>query len=106
MPDDTGDDIYRVILRGETAEAPDISALREALEEKFFSLQLRDETSLCRDIWENAGEDSLRGQFISRLRKAYDAAEQDTERERIVQAARWGLAALDRREEVVRHADQ
>lgn len=106
MPDDTGDDIYRVILRGETAEAPDISALREALEGKFFSLQLRDETSLCRDIWENAGEDSLRGQFISRLRKAYDAAEQDTERERIVQAARWGLAALDRREEVVRHADQ
>lgn len=106
LPDDTNDDIYRIILRGETAEAPDISALHAELESSFFSLQLRDETSLCRDIWENAGEDSLRGQFLSRLRKAYDAAAQNSERERIVQAARWGLAALDRREEVVRHADQ
>lgn len=106
LPDGTGDDIYRLILRGETAEAPDISALKHALEDRFFSLQIRDETELRRDVWEKAGEDSLRGQFLARLRKEYDEAKYETERERIVQAARWGLAALDRREEVVRHADQ
>lgn len=106
LPATTADDIYRLILRGETAEAPDISALRAALEDRFFSLQLRDETTLRRDIWEKAGEDSLRGQFLARLRKQYDAAQYEPERERIVQAVRWGLAALDRREEVVRHADK
>ena len=106
MPDGTENDIYRLILRGETAEAPDVSALRAAFEDSFFSLQIRDETSLRRDVWEKAGEDSLRGQFLSRLRKKYDEAKDEAERERTVQAARWGLAALDRREEVVRHADQ
>lgn len=98
-------DIYRIILRGETEEAPDISTLRLALENKFYSLQLRDETVLRRDIWEKAGEDNLRGQFLQRLRIAYDNAKYESEREKIVQAARWGLAALDKREEVVRHDD-
>lgn len=46
-----------------------MSALRAAFEERFFSLQIRDETSLRRDVWEKAGEDSLRGQFLARLRK-------------------------------------
>lgn len=106
LPEAADDDIYRLILRGEAAEAPDMSALRAAIEDRFFSLQIRDETTLRRDIWEKAGEDSLRGQFLARLRKQYDAAKYEPERERIVQAARWGLAALDRREEVVRHADK
>lgn len=103
---DTQRDIYRIILRGETDEAPDINALRQALEERFYSLQLRDETVLRHDIWERSGEDSLRGQFLQRLRSAYDKAKDETEREIIVQAARWGLAALDKREEVVTHDDQ
>lgn len=103
---DTQNDIYRIILRGETDDAPDLNALRNALEGRFYSLQLRDETVLRRDIWEKAGEDSLRGQFLQRLRTAYDKAKTDSERELIVQAARWGLAALDNREEVVRHDDR
>ena len=106
LPDGTENDIYRLILRGEAEEAPDVSALRAAFEERFFSLQIRDETSFRRDVWEKAGEDSLRGQFLARLRKKHDEAKSEKDRERIVQAARWGLAALDRREEVVRHADQ
>ena len=102
---DTKSDIYRIILRGETDDAPDMNSLRQALEGRFYSLQLRDETVLRRDIWEKAGEDSLRGQFLQRLRSAYDMAKDESERERIVQAVRWGLAALDKREEVVTHDD-
>ena len=105
LNDNMQNDIYRIILRGETEDAPDISTLRQALENRFYSLQLRDETLLRRDIWEKAGEDSLRGQFLQRLRVAYDNAKYDNEREKIAQAARWGLAALDKREEVVRHDD-
>lgn len=105
LNDNTQNDIYRIILRGETEDAPDISTLRQAFENRFYSLQLRDETLLRRDIWEKAGEDSLRGQFLQRLRTAYENAKYDSEREKIAQAARWGLAALDKREEVVRHDD-
>ncbi len=103
LPENTESDIYRIILRGETDEAPDISLLRQKLEGSFYSLQIRDETVLRRDIWEKAGEDNLRGQFLMRLKKAYETAANDAEREKIVQAVRWGLAALDKREEVVRH---
>ena len=92
-------------MRGETDTAPDISALKSALEDKFFSLQLRDETTLRRDIWEKAGEDSLRGLFLQKLKAMIEKAPDENEKEKIVQAARWGLAALDKREEVVRHDD-
>ena len=47
-----------------------------------------------------AGTDTLRGLFLAALRQAYDAAESESAREQITQAARWGLAALDRDEEV------
>lgn len=105
LPEDTENDIYRIILRGETDSAPDIDKIKESLENRFFSLQLRDETSLRRDIWEKAGEDSLRGLFLQKLKTMLEKAKDDKEKEKIVQAARWGLAALDKREEVVRHED-
>lgn len=105
LPENTENDIYRIILRGETDSAPDMAELKEKLESRFFSLQLRDETSLRKDIWEKAGEDSLRGLFLQKLRKMLEKAGDEEEKERIVQAARWGLAALDKREEVVRHED-
>lgn len=103
LPQDTKDDIYRIILRGETEQAPRLNELYDRLGDGFFALQLRDETVLRRDVWESAGEDSLRGQFIMRLKTALDNAKTEEERERITQAARWGLAALDGREEVLCH---
>lgn len=84
---------------------PDLSRLRRNLDDCFFSLQLRDETRLRQDVWERAEEDSLRGIFLRKLREKYNSA-QSEERELIEQAARWGLAALDNMEEVVRHEDK
>ena len=37
----------------------------------------------------------------AQLKQKYDAADSDRDRETIVMAARWGLAALDHDEEVV-----
>ena len=65
-----------------------------------FALDLRDETRLRQDVWAGAGDDTLRGLFLLSLRRKLDAAETEAERERITMAARWGLAALDRDEEV------
>ena len=89
------------MLTGETDRAPNPAALRAALEGRVFALQLRDETRACRDLWARAGEGTLRGQFLARLKQQYDAADSDRARETIVMAARWGLAALDHDEEVV-----
>lgn len=100
LPANTQNDIYRLILTGETDEAPDLGAVRRAAEDRFFALQLRDMTRLRRDVWEKSGEDTLRGLFLKKLREVYDSAKTDDEREKVQQAARWGLAALDNREEV------
>ncbi len=106
LPDDTVRDIYRITLTGEADEPPDLRRLQSGLSELFFELQLRDETRLRRDLWESAGEDTLRGLFLKKLRARYDMARDEQERVRIEQAARWGLAALDNAEEVIRHDDQ
>lgn len=100
LPENTENDIYRIVLSGECAAAPKVGELCDALGDRFFALQIRDCTRPRRSLWESAGEDSLRGQFLRRLKSAYDSAP-DGEKERIAQAARWGLAALDKREELV-----
>ena len=106
LPDETVRDIYRIILTGETDVPPDLTRLHENLSEFFFELQLRDETHLRADVWERAGDDSLRGLFLERLHERYNTAKTERERVHIEQAARWGLAAIDNREEVIRHDDQ
>ena len=105
LPDDTVRDIYRIVLHGEVETPPDLRSLYHNLSELFFELQLRDETRPRRDLWEAAGEDSLRGLFLARLKERWESARTDEERALAEQAARWGLAALDRGEEVAQHED-
>ena len=100
LPPGAAQHIFRITLTGECAHAPNLAQIRAALEGQVFALQLRDETRLQRDVWAMAGTDTLRGLFLAALRQAYDAAESESAREQITQAARWGLAALDRDEEV------
>ena len=105
IPDDSVRDVYRITLTGEVDEAPDLNHLRQNLSELFFELQLRDETRTRQSLWEKAGDDTLRGLFLKKLKRQYDEAPDESARREIEQAARWGLAALDNREEAVRHED-
>lgn len=100
LPDDTQNDIYRIVLTGETDGSVDAALLRNSLEGLFFHLQILDETILARDIWEKAGSETLRGLFLARMRKLYDSAADEEGRAKAEQAARWGLAALDNMEGV------
>ena len=104
LGDDTGRDVYRITLTGELDAPPDLNRLQLNLCDMFYALQLRDQTRLKESVWERAGDDSLRGLFLKKLRAAHDAAG-ETEQALIEQAARWGLAALDHREEVLVHDD-
>lgn len=94
LPAGTENDIYRLILRGECAAAPDINAIAGALSGRFFALDIRDATRPARNIWEGADGDGLRGLFLKKMKAKYDAAD-EASRQQIINATRWGLAALD-----------
>ncbi|NLV51141.1 MAG: DNA repair exonuclease [Clostridiales bacterium] len=98
LPGETGMDIYRIILTGETESAPDTAALAAALSPRFFSLEIKDETRPAGDQWDGAGDDTLRGLFIKRLRARFEAASDEDERQTAIRALRLGLAALDNRD--------
>ena len=99
LPPSTAEDLYRIVLTGETTESgADAQALEEALADRFYALEIRDRTRMAEDIWQRAGEDSLRGLFLRELRTRWDAAQSDEERETVTRAARFGLAALDHRD--------
>ena len=98
LPEDARRDIFRIVLTGQ-AEAIDLRALQDRFSSRVFSLDLRDETHPPRSLWAGAGEDTLRGLFLARLRAQYDAADSDQQRRRIALAARLGTAAMDGRED-------
>ncbi len=99
LPPDTRQDLYRILLTGETeAGGVDTAALREIFAERFYSLELRDYTRLREDLWAGSGENSLRGLFLRELKSKWEAAQTERDRQIITQAARLGLAALDRRD--------
>ncbi len=97
LPQDTAEDICRLCLTGTPEEPVRLPLLEQSLAGRFFALQLRDGTSVRREVWDKCGEDTLRGLFLQELRQAYDGAD-ETERRRIELAARFGVAAMDNRE--------
>ena len=97
LPEGAQNDIYRVILTGE-ADSVDTAALQAALAPRFYALTIRDETRPRRALWAGAEEDTLRGLFLQALKAQYDAAEDESDKRKIVLAARCGCAAMDGRE--------
>ena len=99
LPTETVQDLYRILLTGETGEGgAQAEALQEALADRFYALEIRDQTRLAEDLWARAAGDSLRGLFLRDLKSRLDSARTEEERQRITMAARFGLAALDHRD--------
>lgn len=92
------EDLVRVVLTGEWGgKSIDLTQIENKCRQDFYSLSIRDETSVSRGLWERIDEDSLTGLFLQRLRARRDAGDGD---EGLVQmAARFGLAALENRED-------
>ena len=100
LPADAGDDILRVVLTGESGvEGLDLAPLKALAETKCWSAQVLDRTAVRRDLWSRAEEDTLTGLFLRQMRLRLDAAADGDERERLELAVRFGLAALEHREE-------
>ena len=85
----------RLILRGECESLPDITRIRAALEGRLAELQLRDETTQKRELWETAGQDSLKGLFLQGLKEKLKNAQSPREAKVIEMAAAFGLEAME-----------
>lgn len=97
LPEQTQRDCYRILLTGE-AENVDAAAVEEALRSRFYTLSVRDRTVPKQALWEAAGEDTLRGHFLSDLRAQYEASAEEAQKRKIAAAAKLVTALMDGRE--------
>jgi len=99
LPQGESPDLVRFLLTGESRFAPDLNALAALAAPHFFHVELRDQTTLPQDLWARADEDSLTGLFLREMRARLEAAE-GSDRDKLLLAARFGLAALEGGEDV------
>ena len=92
-------DLVRFILTGESDTAPNLDRLTELALPHFFHVELRDETTLPQQLWDRAGEETLTGLFLQEMRRLMDGASPEEEADLLL-AARFGLAALEGREDI------
>ena len=94
------EDIVRITLTGQrNPEAePDLTALNAMASAFFYSADVRDETTLSTVLWERLEEDTLTGLFLRNMRRRLEGASPE-ERPKLERAVRFGLAALEGREE-------
>jgi len=99
MPDTAEQDICRVVFTGEAdGQGVELDMVASMFQDRFYALELRDRTRPARSLWEKAGENSLRGLFLREMKARYDAAPDETAREQVTLAVRFGLAALEGRD--------
>lgn len=91
--------IARIFLRGERCEAQlPLEDLQHLAAPYFYSVAMIDESERARGLWAREEEDSLCGAFLRDLKHQLEAASPE-EQALIELAARYGLAALEGREE-------
>ena len=94
LPDHTENDIYRILLSGQSdLDQAGVKQLETALLPRFYGLELRCRTRAPQDLWARVGEDSLTGLFLQAMAQQPEDEVRDL-------AVRFGLAALEQREDV------
>ena len=95
---DCREDYCRVTFTGES-DGLDLAPLRALGEPLCRALDLRAETVMSRDLWLRAGEETLTGLFLREMQEKLAHAPDDQTRRRVELATRYGLAALEGRED-------
>ena len=99
LPQGESPDLVRFLLTGECPLAPDLAALAAQAAPHFFHVELRDQTTLPQNLWARADEDTLTGLFLREMLAQLEGAEGET-RDKLLLAARFGLAALEGGEDI------
>ncbi len=94
-------DLVRFVLKGESGpDGVDTAALTERCAGFFYSLSFRDKTRVSRDLFSRAGEENLTGLFLRCMQGRMDGADEETAA-LLQKATRFGLAALENREDAL-----
>ena len=100
LPQNAQEDIYRILLTGESGiEGPDLAALHQVAAPYFYSVTLQDRTTVRRDLWARAGEDTLTGLFLREMQTRLAKVQGEKEQRELELAVRFGLAALENGED-------
>ncbi len=95
-----GDHLVRFVLRGESGEGSiDLAALQTRCAGFFYSVCFRDRTRVHRDLWARMEEENLTGLFLRAMQERLASAQDEEEAALIQKATRFGLAALENRED-------
>ena len=97
LPEDAENCICRIILTG-SCTAVDTEAIRQALADRVYALELTDRTLPPLELWAGLGEDSLRGAFLRRMKEIYDRENDEEKKSAAALAARLALAVMEGRE--------
>ena len=97
VPPELEGTICRMVLTGES-DGVDPEAVARQYRDRFCALEVRDRTLPRQDLWSGCGDGTLRGLTLQALKQQYDRAETPEERQTAAQAARYALAALERRD--------
>lgn len=94
------EDIVRIALVGQRDpdNEPNLTALTALASSYFYSASLRDQTQLSQALWARMEEDTLTGLFLRNMRQRMEDAPEE-EHPLLERAVRFGLAALEGREE-------
>lgn len=94
---DNQNHICRLVLTGQWTEKPDLEAIYNKYSGRCFHLTIKDQSTPARDQWQGVDEDTLKGLYLRRMREMYDGDGAD--KEQVLLALEYGLAAFDNREE-------
>lgn len=100
MPADARQHSYRIRFVGESSvEGLDLESIKSQVEPLFYGLSLKDATTVPLNLWERSKEDTLTGLFLQSMKMRLEQAETPEEKNKLEQAVRFGLSALEHREE-------
>ena len=93
------DDLVRLTLTGEAETVPSLASIAQQAAPYFFYVEVTDATTLPKQLWQRAGEDSLTGLFLRTMSEKIRVAPPE-EQARLILATRFGLAALEGEEDI------
>lgn len=97
LPEDTAKETCRLTLTGR-CDAPDLGLLESSLKDRFYKLIIRDGTQPAKNVWDGMDGDDLAGLFLQSLYREYNGTDNENEREKLLLAAKFGMAAFENRD--------
>jgi len=94
---DPAGNLFKIVLVGELPEGFFLyrSVIEDKLKDSFYFLKINDGTRTAVDLGRLAGDFSLKGVFVKKVKERLEKAEDEKERKRLEMALKYGLQVLE-----------